>query len=97
MKTLGIGAVITAAKDCDCVSFTTEDGVKHLVLAEADDVEEFDMTQYFSQTYDFIDSHLRGTNVLVHCFAGAQRSVTIITAYLIRKRRIPAEQALAYV
>jgi protein-tyrosine phosphatase len=53
--------------------------------------------KYFDQTFTFIDAQLSRTNVLVHCFAGAQRSVTIIAAYLIRKWKKGADEVLAYI
>lgn len=42
----GIGAVVTAAKDCEIVSFKNEDKIYHMRLDEADDVESYDLSKY---------------------------------------------------
>lgn len=41
---------------------------------------------YFEQVADFIDAHVRaGHNVLIHCYAGISRSVTLVIAYMLLK------------
>lgn len=40
----GIEAVVTAAKDCDIVSFKPEDKVEHMRLDDADDTEEYEIS-----------------------------------------------------
>jgi dual specificity phosphatase 12 len=39
---------------------------------------------------------VRGKGVLVHCMQGASRSVTIVTAYLIKYHNMKSEEALAF-
>ena len=51
----------------------------HLMLKAADDLSE-DLTKYFQESYEFIDKHLKKTNVLVHCRAGISRSATLVMA-----------------
>jgi protein-tyrosine phosphatase len=55
------------------------------------------MEPYLDQAADYIDKHLRITNVLVHCMAGVSRSVTLVTAYLMKYRSMALQDALNYV
>ncbi|KAK6930014.1 Dual specificity phosphatase, catalytic domain [Dillenia turbinata] len=56
------------------------------------------ISQYFDECIDFIDEAKRkGGGVLVHCFVGKSRSVTIVVAYLMKKRGMSLSQALDYV
>ncbi|GLT78433.1 hypothetical protein SLA2020_499690 [Shorea laevis] len=62
------------------------------------DKEDTNITQYFDECFDFIDeAKRRGGGVLVHCFVGRSRSVTIVVAYLMKKRGMSPSQALEYV
>ncbi|KAK7363709.1 hypothetical protein VNO77_05861 [Canavalia gladiata] len=68
---------------------------KVIDVADRDDV---DLKQYFNECFDFIDEAKRhGGNVLVHCFAGRSRSVTIIVAYLMKTRGMSFSEALQHV
>ncbi|KAI3979703.1 hypothetical protein MKX01_013798 [Papaver californicum] len=61
------------------------------------DREDTDLTRHFAECFDFIDeAKTKGGGVLVHCFAGKSRSVTII-AYLMQKQRLSLSQALEHV
>ncbi|KAL2944794.1 Dual specificity protein phosphatase 1 [Bienertia sinuspersici] len=67
-------------------------------IIEVADREETDLAQHFDECIDFIDGAKRsGGGVLVHCFVGRSRSVTIILAYLIKKHGMTVSQALEYV
>ncbi|XP_021757100.1 dual specificity protein phosphatase 1-like isoform X2 [Chenopodium quinoa] len=67
-------------------------------IIEVVDTVWTDLAQYFDECIDFIDEAKRsGGGVLVHCFAGKSRSVTIILAYLIKKHGMTLSQALEYV
>ncbi|KAL5541667.1 hypothetical protein UlMin_009377 [Ulmus minor] len=62
------------------------------------DREDTNLRQYFEECFEFIDEGKRaGGCVLVHCFAGISRSVTVVVAYLMRKYRMTVSQALEYV
>ncbi|GKV38577.1 hypothetical protein SLEP1_g46468 [Rubroshorea leprosula] len=62
------------------------------------DKEDTNITQYFDECFDFIDeAKRRGGGVLVHCLVGRSRSVTIVVAYLMKKRGMSPSQALEYV
>ncbi|XP_027332497.1 dual specificity protein phosphatase 1-like isoform X2 [Abrus precatorius] len=47
--------------------------------------------------YKVIDARRHGGGVLVHCFAGRSRSVTVIVAYLMKTRGMCFSEALRYV
>ncbi|KAJ4834374.1 Dual specificity protein phosphatase 1 [Turnera subulata] len=66
------------------------------VIAVADR-EETNLKQYFDECCNFIDEAKRRGGVLVHCFVGRSRSVTIIVAYLMKTHGMTLTQALAHV
>lgn len=62
------------------------------------DYPDSNISEYFSKTSRFICNALvNKKNVLVYCFAGMSRSVSIVIAFLIRKRRMTFESALQLV
>ncbi|XVF65058.1 hypothetical protein PTKIN_Ptkin09bG0216000 [Pterospermum kingtungense] len=62
------------------------------------DKEDTNISQYFDECFDFIDEAKRqGGGVLVHCFVGKSRSVTIVVAYLMKKHALSLSQALEHV
>ena len=61
------------------------------------DVEEEDITRYFSQASAFIDSALASQGgVLVHCHAGRSRSCSLVLAWLITRRRWTLKKAMEF-
>ncbi|OMP00243.1 hypothetical protein CCACVL1_03432, partial [Corchorus capsularis] len=62
------------------------------------DKEDTNISQYFDECFDFIDeAKSKGGGVLVHCFVGKSRSVTIVISYLMKKHGMSLAQALDYV
>jgi len=62
------------------------------------DKEDTNLEMYFDECVDFIDEAKRqGGSVLVHCFVGKSRSVTIVVAYLMKKHGMTLAQALQHV
>ncbi|KAL0742752.1 hypothetical protein Bca4012_084265 [Brassica carinata] len=60
--------------------------------------EDTNLEMYFDECFDFIDEAKKlGGSVLVHCFVGKSRSVTIIVAYLMKKHGMTLTQALLHV
>lgn len=59
------------------------------------DREDVNIAQYFDECFNFIDEAKRtGGGVLVHCFVGRSRSVTIVVAYLMKKHNMSVSEAL---
>lgn len=84
---------------CCCINVTPRfpSDFHYLTLA-ADDSPDFDMSQFFESSFDFIDGcAVGGGSVLVHCGAGISRAPTVVAAYLIRKLHITAKNAVAMI
>ncbi|KAK7361902.1 hypothetical protein VNO77_03993 [Canavalia gladiata] len=76
-------------------AFPAEFVYKVIAVADRDDV---DLKQYFKECFGFINGAKRhGGNVLVHCFAGRSRSVTIIVAYLMKTSGMSFSEAMQHV
>jgi predicted protein tyrosine phosphatase len=61
------------------------------------DMEDFDISQYFDESFEYLERHRRYTSILVHCFAGVSRSATLVIAYLMRKNNWGYDRAFAFV
>lgn len=60
--------------------------VEDIKCISTQDNFQYDMSQHFNETYEFIEKNLKGgRNTVVQCHAGKSRSATIILAYLMRK------------
>ncbi|KAK9456437.1 protein-tyrosine phosphatase-like protein [Dipodascopsis uninucleata] len=67
---------------------------KHLQI-QVDDDDDEDILKYFKESNEFIEDGINGGGcVLVHCVAGISRSVTLVTAYIMWKRKCSTEEAL---
>ncbi|KAL7699390.1 phopshatase [Lotmaria passim] len=91
---LDIGYVLTTGRNLEVV---VEPWMKQLVL-NVDDFPEQGMIPIFEEAFRFIDearSNKKG--VLIHCFAGLSRSVTIAVAYIMHLKGMTCDEALAMV
>ncbi|XP_072040923.1 dual specificity protein phosphatase 19-like [Amphiura filiformis] len=58
------------------------------------DLPEVPITRHFDECFQFIETGLSEGGILVHCNAGRSRSVTIVTAYLMKTERITLDVIL---
>ncbi|KAL0836785.1 hypothetical protein Bca101_088675 [Brassica carinata] len=73
-------------------------GISCFVYVIVVDKEDTNLEIYFDECIDFIDeAKKQGGSVLVHCFVGKSRSVTVIVAYLMKKHGMTLTQALQHV
>jgi len=72
--------------------------VKNHFQIFCDDLDESPLIEHFDKTFEFIELALSNNGkILVHCMAGVSRSPTVVTAYLMRKRKLSFEDAFAIV
>ena len=63
------------------------------MFVKMDDSPSENAVQYFDSTSDFIDRYIQaGQNVLINCYAGISRSVTIAMNYILKKLYERAKQ-----
>ncbi|XP_063937428.1 dual specificity protein phosphatase 1 isoform X1 [Daucus carota subsp. sativus] len=67
-------------------------------IVDVQDQPDVSISRYFDDCFGFIDeAREMGGKILVHCFAGISRSVTIIVAYLIKTHKLSCSEALEHV
>ncbi|KAK7292385.1 hypothetical protein RIF29_08163 [Crotalaria pallida] len=94
LKALNVTHILTVASTL-APAYPGEFVYKIINVSDRSDV---DIKQYFDECFDFIDEAKRhGGSVLVHCYAGKSRSVTIIVAYLMKTRGMSLSEALQHV
>jgi protein-tyrosine phosphatase len=97
MKEEEITVVFNATKD---LPFSTT--IKKQYRIPVDDnlqSEEIRNMTLWSQeaVYKVMQQHNQGNNILIHCYAGMQRSAAIMAMFLIATRGYTAEQAITYI
>jgi dual specificity phosphatase 12 len=95
LKQHKISVVINCTRS---VEFADYPGLKHVLRVPVNDnlerTEVEKMSKYLIPVSDKIAQWLPDHNILVHCYAGRQRSSTIILAYLMRYGEIPLDEAI---
>ncbi|EPY31090.1 dual specificity phosphatase 12 [Angomonas deanei] len=91
-------AGITHILCCIGTSPRFPDSFSYLTIA-TDDRPDFNIEPFFARTFEFIENALvkEHKKVLVHCGAGISRAPSVVCAYLIRKLRLPAVEAIALI
>lgn len=92
-----IKSIINASRDASLCVHAADPAYSYLHIPVSDTSKALIM-QAFPRTCEFIDNALRaGEPVLVHCRVGRSRSPTIVAAYLVRKLKFSAENALNHI
>jgi len=95
-----IRAILTVerrSKDSYTLSLYEQNEIDFLQIP-IDDDPSVNISIHFDPTFDFINNHvMKGENVLIHCYAGISRSVSIVLNYLIRRLYIKAKDANAFI
>jgi protein-tyrosine phosphatase len=69
------------------------DTFNYLTIDIGDEIDQ-NIAQHFSTVNQFIDDVIsKNEGVLVHCYAGISRSVSLVLGYLIEKRNMSLEHA----
>ncbi|XP_024315620.1 dual specificity protein phosphatase 1B isoform X1 [Brachypodium distachyon] len=94
LKSLNITHILIVARSLN-PAFSEEFTYKKIEVLDSPDT---DLVKHFGECFNFIDEGIStGGNVLVHCFAGRSRSVTVVLAYLMKKHQVSLESALSLV
>lgn len=90
LQNAGITHILTIANKIS--PFFPEEFVYRVVAVV--DTAETNIAELFPECLAFIEEGRRQGKVLVHCFAGRSRSVTVLTAYLMKCHGLGVEEAL---
>ena len=47
--------------------------------------------------YKILQEHNQGNTILIHCYAGMQRSAALVSMYLIATKGMPWQQTITYI
>ncbi|RNF00340.1 phopshatase [Trypanosoma rangeli] len=93
-RDLNIDYILSIARGMEV---RVDPGMKHLVLP-VEDIPGEDIQQLFEQAFTFIDeAREKNKGVLLHCFAGLSRSVTVAAAYLMSRCNMTRDEALDFI
>jgi protein-tyrosine phosphatase/rhodanese-related sulfurtransferase len=75
------------------------DGNYLLNQSKADDVDGFDLEQFFEESLNFIHSSSKKENarIFVHCNMGISRSTSIVIAYLLKYKKMKIKDSLQFI
>lgn len=93
LRALGITHILNAAAQADS---PYRNQFTYLVIP-LQDTDEEDLSPYFEQAIQFIDTALTNGKVLVHCMSGMSRSASLVIAWMIRNQNLTFAKALEMV
>ena len=94
----GVTAVVNcaAAGAHDCRAMYAARGIAYLALDGCEDIAGYDLWQHLDAVLAFVEAETSGAGrVLVHCFAGSNRSASFAIAALLVTTREPLEPLVA--
>ncbi|XP_019154801.1 PREDICTED: dual specificity protein phosphatase 1-like isoform X2 [Ipomoea nil] len=93
LKSLNITHILTVARAL-APAHPNDFTYKVIAVLDREDVE---ISQYFDECFNFIEEGKRVGGVLVHCYMGRSRSVTVVVSYLMKKHGMGMSEALELV
>lgn len=96
-----IKAVLNCSKDIPN-HYAHHKNIEYMRIPVEDSLKQKDydlMYEYFPVIVEFIHkhAHIQKNNILVHCWAGRQRSAISVAAYLVSKYKMTPQEACKYV
>eukprot|EP00249_Psilotum_nudum_P014886 c25051_g1_i1 orf=467-1063(-) len=93
LQSLRISHILSVANSVD-IPYPDDFVYKQIEVRDSADVN---LEGHFEECFAFIDEARKTGAVLVHCFAGRSRSVTVVLAYLMKTHNMNLLQALELV
>merc|ERR1712032_278683 len=93
LKELGITSILICAS---YIEPTFPEDFTYKIL-EVHDLPDFDIAEYFEESYNFIKDEINKGKILIHCAAGLSRSPTFVTSYLMRENKWTFEDSYRFV
>ena len=100
-KEKNIKAVLNCTKDIPN-HFACKKDIEYMRIPVEDSLRESDfkkMHEFFPAIVEFIHKHIstQGNNILIHCYAGKQRSAISVAAYLVAKLGFSPAEACKFI
>jgi len=87
--------VLTCAKKTD-LRYTKGIMKAHKIIP-AVDKSSYNIQRHFKKGINFIEKHIKNTNVFVHCMAGVSRSGAMVVAYIMKTNNLDFYSAMRLV
>eukprot|EP01062_Namystynia_karyoxenos_P062908 TRINITY_DN55762_c0_g1_i1.p1 TRINITY_DN55762_c0_g1~~TRINITY_DN55762_c0_g1_i1.p1 ORF type:complete len:1039 (+),score=290.03 TRINITY_DN55762_c0_g1_i1:109-3225(+) len=96
LRELGITRILTTGKGLKVIDPLPE-GIEQLIIS-VDDNPDQKLVPFFEKCTEWLDECVQSDRrVLVHCFMGLSRSVTVVCAWLMQRQRMTFKEAISYV
>lgn len=93
LQELNIEKVVEVGEESELSSYMLIEAEK--LSIEIADIRQADISKHFQEVCDFIEKDSK--NTLVHCKMGVSRSVSLVVAYLILKKKYTYDQAIKHI